>query len=126
MLVSTVGIVFGREESGLKNEELACCDIASTISLKSPYPSLNLAQTVMLYAYVFSDLGGTIKENKRKKESERLYHELKNNAIRILEKVNIDKDLVLHKRMIERLAAASEDDAKLFLSFAKYFNQLFE
>ena len=55
-VITRIGIVFGREESGLTNEELKQCDIASTIQLANPYPSINLAQSVMLYAYVFSTL----------------------------------------------------------------------
>lgn len=45
-----VGIVFGREESGLTNEELQLCDMASSIPLAAPYPSINLGQAVMIYA----------------------------------------------------------------------------
>ncbi|BFM10051.1 tRNA/rRNA methyltransferase [Simiduia litorea] len=46
-----VGVVFGCEESGLSNAQLALCDLVSNIELPAPYPSLNLAQAVMLYAY---------------------------------------------------------------------------
>jgi tRNA/rRNA methyltransferase len=54
--ISKIAIVFGREESGLTNGELRMCDIASSIPLFAPYPSINLAQSVMIYAYVFSTL----------------------------------------------------------------------
>jgi tRNA/rRNA methyltransferase len=54
--VSSVALVFGREESGLTNEELSLCHIVSTIPMRAPYPSLNLAQAVMIYAYVMSPL----------------------------------------------------------------------
>ncbi|MFE8071878.1 tRNA/rRNA methyltransferase [Marinobacteraceae bacterium S3BR75-40.1] len=46
-----VALVFGPEERGLSNEELALCDLLTGIPLKVRYPSLNLAQAVMLYAY---------------------------------------------------------------------------
>ena len=124
-IVSRAGIVFGREESGLKNSELAKCDIASSIPLKKPFPSLNLAQSVMLYAYIFSDF-----ENRRNKptneNTEPLYKELKVKTIRIMDKLNIEKDSVLYGRILERLAVAGEDDVRLFLSFAKNLNRLFE
>ncbi len=46
-----VAIVFGRENSGLTNEELRCCHAISTIPAAVNHPSLNLAQAVMVYAY---------------------------------------------------------------------------
>lgn len=46
-----VAIVFGRESSGLTNEEVALCSIQSTIPAATTVPSLNLAQAVMIYAY---------------------------------------------------------------------------
>ena len=54
--VQKVGIVFGCETSGLSNAQLALCDLVSNIALPAPYPSLNLAQAVMLYAYELSGL----------------------------------------------------------------------
>jgi TrmH family RNA methyltransferase len=48
----TVGLVFGREDYGLYNEEIAACDIMLKIPTSDAYPSLNLshAVTVVLYA----------------------------------------------------------------------------
>ncbi len=46
-----VAVVFGREASGLTNEELRCCHAISTIPAAVNHPSLNLAQAVMVYAY---------------------------------------------------------------------------
>ncbi|MBY5922829.1 tRNA/rRNA methyltransferase [Ferrimonas balearica] len=52
--IGTVALVFGCEESGLSNEDLALVDLLTTIPLANPYPSLNLGQAIMLYAYEFS------------------------------------------------------------------------
>ena len=49
-----VGLVFGREVSGLTNDELALCDLYTYVPLKKDYPSLNLAQAVMVYSYALS------------------------------------------------------------------------
>lgn len=49
-----LALVFGREASGLTNDELALCDLLSYAPLAVDYPSLNLAQAVMLYCYVLS------------------------------------------------------------------------
>jgi TrmH family RNA methyltransferase len=46
-----VAIVFGRESSGLTNEELSRCSALSTIPAATRVPSLNVAQAVMVYAY---------------------------------------------------------------------------
>lgn len=125
-IIRNVGIVFGREESGLTNEELALCDIASSIPLPQPYPSLNLAQCVMLYAYVFSDIAENPTGNKESAAQQQLFKEMKRNSLDILQKLRIDQQPNLHNRIMERLATANEDDVRLFLSFAKYFNQLFD
>jgi len=49
-------LVFGREDSGLTNDELALADILTGIPMKADYPSLNLGQAVMVYCYQLSDL----------------------------------------------------------------------
>ena len=52
--VQKVALLFGCEESGLSNDDLALADIISYLPLKVSYPSLNLGQAIMLYAYEFS------------------------------------------------------------------------
>lgn len=44
-------LVFGREETGLVNDELQLCQVASRISTACAYPSLNLSQAVLLFGY---------------------------------------------------------------------------
>ncbi len=44
-------VLFGREESGLTNEELKFCQRLVTIPSSDGFPSLNLAQAVMVVAY---------------------------------------------------------------------------
>lgn len=51
-----IALVFGREESGLHTEEIALCDLLTSIPLAVQYPSLNLGQAVMLYAYELAAL----------------------------------------------------------------------
>ncbi len=46
-----IAIVFGRERSGLTNEEIRLCDVISTAPAAVSHPSLNLAQAVLVYAY---------------------------------------------------------------------------
>ena len=46
-----IALVFGPEDCGLTNEELKWCQRLITIPAAPEYPSLNLAQAVMLVAY---------------------------------------------------------------------------
>ncbi len=46
-----IAIVFGREDRGLTNRELKLCHRLITIPTAPEYPSLNLAQAVMVVAY---------------------------------------------------------------------------
>lgn len=49
-----VGLFFGRESIGLKNEELERLDITVTISTSEDYPVMNLAQAVAVILYELS------------------------------------------------------------------------
>jgi tRNA/rRNA methyltransferase/tRNA (cytidine32/uridine32-2'-O)-methyltransferase len=51
-------LVFGNERTGLDDEELALCNIASHIPASPAFPSLNLSHAVQIYAYeLFRALG---------------------------------------------------------------------
>ncbi|CCK15015.1 RNA methyltransferase, TrmH family, group 1 [Cronobacter universalis NCTC 9529] len=49
-------LVFGREDSGLTNEELALADVLTGVPMVADYPSLNLGQAVMVYCYQLTAL----------------------------------------------------------------------
>ena len=46
-----IGILFGREDNGLSNEELLQCHYHSMIPTKQSYPAINISQAAMIYAY---------------------------------------------------------------------------
>lgn len=46
-----VAVLFGKESKGLDNESLALCDFVLSIPSDDLYPSLNLAQAVMVIAF---------------------------------------------------------------------------
>lgn len=55
-----VAILFGREESGLTNEELQYCQRLVTIPSSEGFGSLNLSQSVLVIAYeLFLGVGGS-------------------------------------------------------------------
>lgn len=113
-ILNKVGIVFGREESGLTNKELQLCDMATTIPIKTTYPSLNLAQSVMLMAYVFSQ-NNQLLQTPQNNTSE--YSLLKWKTTNLLKQIDIKEGDNLFGRIMERLAAVSASDTNLFLSF---------
>lgn len=54
--VNSMALVFGREDSGLTNEELDQVDLLTGIPMAQDYPSLNLGQAVMVFCYQLSSL----------------------------------------------------------------------
>ena len=110
-----IALVFGREESGLSNEDMALCDITSTISMAASSPSLNLSQAVMIYAYMMRDeeLIETDYEPIQDYESLSI---LKNKIETLLAGTAISDNKALKGRIMERLALASGKDVKLIHS----------
>ena len=63
-----VALLFGPEASGLDNNEVVLADVAVSAALNPDYPSLNLAQAVLLLAWewrvaALSDLGSASKSD---------------------------------------------------------------
>jgi len=52
----TTGVMFGRERSGLTNDQVALADAALTFSLNPGFTSLNLAQAVLLVGWEWRQL----------------------------------------------------------------------
>jgi tRNA/rRNA methyltransferase len=124
--ISKVGIVFGREESGLNTPELELCDLRSVIPLAAPYPSVNLAQSVMIYAYEFSKFNNLQTEQTKATVNISEQQVLKEKALDILERLEINRNPNLSRRMIERLMLAEEDDIHLFLSFYSFISRFLD
>ena len=51
-------LVFGRDTTGLTNEEIGVCDVTTTIDTSSPYRTLNLGHAVAIMLYVVARTGG--------------------------------------------------------------------
>jgi len=71
-----VGLVFGREDYGLYNEEIASCDVMLRIPTSESYQSLNLSHAVSLVLYVLYAKNLFTPKEKRhigKIEKEKLY-----------------------------------------------------
>ena len=55
-----VALVFGNERTGLEDEEIKTCNLASHIPANNAFPSLNLSHAVQIYAYEVFKAFGTI------------------------------------------------------------------
>ena len=72
-----IGLVFGREDYGLYNDEIAACDIMVKIPTSSSYPSLNLSHAVNIVLYSLYVKNKSDKKHKRvigNVEKQKLYH----------------------------------------------------
>ena len=101
-LVESMGVVFGRESSGLTNEEIALCDVVVHIPTSREYPTLNITHAVAIVLYEL------FKRRKRVKvASRRLRDQIYYFYGKILESLGYDPDkkriqLTAFKRVIER------------------------
>ncbi len=121
--VRTVAVVFGCEESGLSNDQLDCCDALSSIPIAQSYPSLNLAQAVMIFAYSLSNIvpadqsGGAVRSMVRSAEEnveQGSWNVLKEKVVALLNDLEVASDDKLHAWARERLSALTQKDVDFF------------
>ena len=113
--IKNLAIVFGREESGLTNDELKLCDIVTSVPMKTTYPSLNLSQSVMIYAYTLSQLEYNEHDSDQKSNLNELKI-LRNKTEHLLQDIGFKKDSAIYNRIMERLMILGETDIHLLLS----------
>ncbi|MCR3964606.1 tRNA/rRNA methyltransferase [Aeromonas veronii] len=113
-----VAIVFGCEESGLSNEQLAEVDLISYLPLKVSYPSLNLGQAIMLYAYEMSQLmdelnadgDAAVAENFDNAGQVRV---LKSKTAELLGELGVSQDEKLHQWVMDRVPMLPQRDLNM-------------
>lgn len=98
--VQQVALVFGREESGLHGNEIALCDLLTAIPMAVTYPSLNLAQAVMLYAHTLAVLPA---RQAVRVEAPDQYRALREKCAGLLQTLGYDPDEKLYQWMMEHL-----------------------
>ncbi|WP_033136283.1 tRNA/rRNA methyltransferase [Aeromonas finlandensis] len=117
-LLGKVAIVFGCEESGLSNEQLAEVDLISYLPLKVSYPSLNLGQAIMLYAYEMSQLvdelnadgAAAVAENVDNAGQVRV---LKSKTAELLGELGVSQDEKLHQWVMDRVPMLPQRDLNM-------------
>lgn len=116
--LNKVAIVFGCEESGLSNEQLAEVDLISYLPLKVSYPSLNLGQAIMLYAYEMSQLmdelnadgSAVVAENFDNAGQVRV---LKSKTAELLGELGVSQDEKLHQWVMDRVPMLPQRDLNM-------------
>ena len=102
-----VAVVFGCEEAGLSNEQLDYCDSLSYVPIANSYPSLNLGQAVMIYAYSLTALAEAQSATDIPVEQ---WAHLKNRSIDYLQYLDFKPQSKLYRWAMERLAVADSGD----------------
>ncbi len=121
-LVGSVGIVFGGETSGLCNADLHLCDLVSSIPTAAPYPSLNLAQAVMVYAFLFNPLAkGTTEDWRVDAKTPTLseYKALKFETMGLIDSLDMPDSSALKRYLAGALARLGYDDLYLVQELRK-------
>ncbi|MFB2709761.1 tRNA/rRNA methyltransferase [Aeromonas veronii] len=116
--LNKVAFVFGCEESGLSNEQLAEVDLISYLPLKVSYPSLNLGQAIMLYAYEMSQLmdelnadgAAAVAENFDNAGQVRV---LKSKTAELLGELGVSQDEKLHQWVMDRVPMLPQRDLNM-------------
>lgn len=123
--IHTVAIVFGSEESGLSNDDLRHCDLLSSVSMVATYPSLNLAQAVMVMAYELSVLAGKKPKKVSVRKDTAGWNALKQKAEPLFDKIGLTTDNLIRTRIMERFALLGDTDVKLLHSILAAINKKF-
>lgn len=106
--VQDIGVLFGREEYGLRNEELKKCHAVTSVPLQNPYPSLNLAQAVMAYMYKLSGIINL--PQKQQITDQNSFNILTKSVKHILKHIGMKDDSNIFTRIIERLSLLADND----------------
>ncbi len=121
--LNSVAVVFGSEEHGLTKEQLELCDVVSSVPLATKYPSLNLAQAILIYAYELSSVRVAQKPKLVEKRGLTEQKAVKEKAADLLKKLGVQKQPSLHQRLKDRLMTAGTEDIRLMLSLMKYIEK---
>ncbi|MFD1804195.1 tRNA/rRNA methyltransferase [Mixta tenebrionis] len=107
--VSSMALVFGREDSGLTNEELAQVDLLTGIPMANDYPSLNLGQAVMVYCYQLSSLMQVAPTVSEQADSQQL-SALRQRLMSLLARLNVADDAKLADWLQQRIGLLQQRD----------------
>jgi len=108
----SVAMVFGREDSGLTNEELEQVDLLTGIPMANDYPSLNLGQAVMVYCYQLSALRQVRAQREAAADVEQLAA-LRQRAQSLLQRLDVAGDEKLADWLQQRIGLLQQRDTAM-------------
>lgn len=121
-----VALLFGPEDDGLSNEEVAVCQHLIRIPSTPVYPSLNLAQAVMICVYELYTASGAFEPMPEK--SPPANNLMKERMFAMWEKMLLDigfmepdkaQHMMMGLRRIFARGAMSEDDVRILMGIAR-------
>lgn len=121
-----IGVLFGTEESGLPNRLIIQSNIAVTIPMIEPYPSLNLSQAVMVMAYELSQLTLPEKTRVKKEMSLEGWKQLDQRVKNVLAAANIKPQNPLYNRILERVSFLNSGDAGMLHAVTSRLEKTFK
>ncbi|MBL5828414.1 tRNA/rRNA methyltransferase [Serratia fonticola] len=107
--VHQAALVFGREDSGLTNEELELADLLTGVPMVADYPSLNLGQAVMVYCYQLAQLMAVSSVQEPLADAGQL-NALRQRADRLLQALDVEGDQKLRDWLHQRLGVLQQRD----------------
>ncbi|WP_411754533.1 tRNA/rRNA methyltransferase [Serratia sp. (in: enterobacteria)] len=107
--VHQAALVFGREDSGLTNEELELADLLTGVPMVADYPSLNLGQAVMVYCYQLAELMAVSAPQEPLADAGQL-KALRQRADRLLQTLDVAGDQKLRDWLHQRLGLLQQRD----------------
>lgn len=110
--INNAALVFGREDSGLTNEELAQADILTGVPMVADYPSLNLGQAVMVFCYQLASLNQVAAKLSVNAEAGQLAA-LRSRIDRLLVDVGAEEDQKLGDWLHQRVGLLQQRDAAM-------------
>jgi tRNA/rRNA methyltransferase len=111
--LNQAALVFGREDSGLTNEELELADLLTGVPMAADYPSLNLGQSVMVYCYQLSELVTCHTAERQACADAKQLQALKHRTTRLLETIGSAGDTKLSDWIGQRLGFLSGRDTAM-------------
>lgn len=112
-ILNHVGVVFGSEENGLSTEQLDVCDLVSTIPMAVSYPSLNLAQSVLIYAW---ELAKQDKITLGSPANPELQGLVKKELKELLNQLGFGDKPIMQQRILDRVMQLGSDDTELLMA----------
>ncbi|MFO5602784.1 tRNA/rRNA methyltransferase, partial [Klebsiella pneumoniae] len=105
-------LVFGREDSGLSNEELALADVLTGVPMAADYPSLNLGQSVMVYCYQLASLMQQTAPAAAAADHHQL-QALRTRTLALLSRLGVEDDAKLADWLSQRLGLLQQRDTAM-------------